>query len=82
MKLQNKILKSEAGSTFKLNPGDAGFMIRDGFLLVPRACIAIDNKCPSAYKAIITTCIESGWIKPVAYVREHELMWDILRSEQ
>ena len=63
-----------------LRPGDAGFNIKDGLRLASRASLEITKNCPGEHKWIIQQCIENGWIKPVAHVYDHELVWDTLQS--
>lgn len=54
---------------------DPEFMMQDGFTIAPRAAFEVDNLCPWEYKSIIATCINNGWLKPVAYVKDHEMFW-------
>jgi hypothetical protein len=42
----------------------------------PRASFEIDNSCPREYKLIISKCINNGWLKPVAHVKDHEKFWE------
>lgn len=55
---------------------DGDFMLRDGFFMSPRASFEIDNSCPREYKLIISKCINNGWLKPVAHVKDHEKFWE------
>lgn len=55
---------------------DPEFMMQDGFKITPRAAFEIDNLCPREYKLIIRDCINNGWLKPVAYVKDHEMFWE------
>jgi hypothetical protein len=57
-----------------LRPGDNGFTFYDGIRQYQRAGFEISNNCPAEYKSIFITAIKAGWIKPVAYVHERELM--------
>ncbi len=50
------------------------FLIRSGLYLSPRAGFEIENHCPKEYKMVISECINRGWLKPVAYMQEKELM--------
>jgi len=59
---------------------DPDFRIFDGFAVVPRAGFHILPECPQSYKQVISECIGNGWLKPVAYVKDSELMWDTLQS--
>lgn len=58
--------------------GDPKFTIRDGLIITPRAGFEINQSCPREYKAIISECINNGWLKPVAHIRDNELLWDEL----
>lgn len=56
--------------------GDDDFMLQEGFIISPRAGLEIDINCPREYKQIIQTCLNKGWLKPVAYVKDNELFWE------
>lgn len=58
-----------------LRPGDSGFNIVDGLQISPRAGFEISNNCPAEYKSIFITAINAGWLKPVAYLHERELLF-------
>jgi hypothetical protein len=64
-----------------LRQGDPKFMIQDGFVRAPRAGFHILPECPQNYKQIIATCIDNGWLKPVAHVTERELLFMGLSTE-
>ena len=55
-------------------------MITDGRMVYPRAGFEISCRCPEDYKFVIEQCIEHGWIKPVAYMKEEEFMWETLNE--
>ena len=59
-----------------INKSDPKFILSDGLIIAPRAGIEISNECPSEYKLIITTCVENGWLKPFATVKDTELFWE------
>lgn len=63
-----------------IRQGDQDFMLNDGFVRAPRAGLHILPECPREYKLIIAECINKGWLKPVATVYDHELMWERLSS--
>ena len=63
-----------------IKPGDKDWIIRSGFILTPRAGFEISLKCPSEYRTIIRQCIDSGWVKPVAYMKESEYVWEQLQE--
>lgn len=63
-----------------IKTGDPGWLIKDGMVLSPRAGFEINPKCPGEYRAILRECINNEWIKPVAYVFDHELTFDTLKD--
>jgi hypothetical protein len=65
-------VKGRKVRTFR--PGDPGFIINDGFITTPRAGFEISNNCPAEYKSIFITAINAGWLKPVAYMHEREVL--------
>ena len=69
-------------STFKtLRPGDQEFVISNGMMVANRAGFEIKRECPREYKLILQDCIDRGWIVPVAYMTEKELMISGLCNE-
>ncbi len=54
---------------------DARFRIIDKFITCGRAGFEISKSCPREYKLILAECIERGWIEPVAYMTERELIF-------
>jgi len=69
--------------TYKtLKQNDPNFSFSpDGITLVPRASIALSNRCPENYKDLIQECINRGWLRPVAHMRDEELTWELLKYE-
>lgn len=59
----------------KIDRNDPRFMIQDTIVMVPRAGFEISQSCPAEYKSIFITAIKNGWLKPVAHVHEHELLF-------
>ena len=59
---------------------DEDFMITNGYIVTPRAGFEISSGCPSNYKEIIAECINQGWLKPVAHIKDYELMLDRLHE--
>jgi hypothetical protein len=76
------MIKISQGRTHTtLRAGDADFTFSpDGIKLVPRASFEISNHCPREYKLIIAECINHGWIKPVAHMRDVEYTMELLRK--
>jgi hypothetical protein len=58
-----------------IKPGDPNFVITDGLVRTNRAGLEISQRCPENYKDLILDCIRHGWLKPVAYVTERELVF-------
>ena len=50
------------------------FFINNGIAMAPRAGFEISQDCPYNHLQILQTCIDRGWIKPVAYVTADEYM--------
>jgi hypothetical protein len=64
-----------------LRAKDADFIFSpDGLTLVPRASFEVNNQCPREYKLIIAECINNGWLKPVAHMRDVEYTMELLRK--
>lgn len=54
---------------------DPRFDISDGFVTSPRAGFEIAYGCPVEYKMVLQECINNGWLKPVAYITEREMLF-------
>ncbi len=52
----------------------------DGIKIVPRASFEVSNHCPSQYKQVIAECINNGWLRPVAHMRDTEYTMELLRK--
>jgi hypothetical protein len=64
-----------------LRPGDADFTFSpDGIQLVTRAGFEISKDCPYNHLQVLQTCIDRGWIKPVACMRDVEYTMELLRK--
>jgi hypothetical protein len=62
-----------------LKSGDKDFTFSpDGVMIVSRASIEISCRCPENYKDLILECINHGWVKPVATMKESEYIWEKL----
>ena len=57
---------------------DPNFMIINGIVMSPRAGFEISNDCPRQYKLMIIEAIKNGWLKPIAYMKESEYVWEQL----
>ena len=55
-----------------IRQGDPDWIIADGLMMAPRAGFEISNDCPYNHLQILQTCIDRGWVKPIAYRPVHE----------
>jgi hypothetical protein len=60
--------------------GDKDWYIKNQFTIAPRAGFEISTKCPSEYRMILSKCIDNGWVKPIAYMKESEYVWEQLQE--
>jgi hypothetical protein len=75
------MIKTTGHSVKTLSPGDTDFTFSpDGITLVSRAAIEISQRCPDNYASLLAECINQGWIKPVAYMRDTEYTMELLRK--
>lgn len=72
--------KVEESTVRTIRKGEKGFMLVDGITIMPRAGFEISRSCPDSYKQIISQCIDNGWLKPVAYVKDAELFWEAFQQ--
>lgn len=77
------MIKISTGRSYKtLRSKDADFTFSpDGIKLVPRANFEVSAECPREYRLIIAECINNGWLRPVAHMRDEELTWELLKYE-
>lgn len=61
-----------------IREGEPDFRIVDQFTVIPRAMIHILPECPRDYAQIINICVQKGWLKSVAHMRDYELMLEKL----
>lgn len=64
-----------------IKQGDPRFHIKDKLITAPRAGFEISQRCPENYRALLQECIIHGWINPVAYITERELIFMGLTNE-
>ena len=64
----------------KLTAKDEDFCIVSGYAYYPRAVIAISDNCPDNYRSMIVTAMSRGWIKPEAWIKDSEYMWEKLND--
>lgn len=73
-------IKSPTNNFKSIRPGEPLFAFTDDFVYVPRAGIEVDPKCPSRYIDIVNQCIMNNWIRPVAFMRDDEYIWEKLKE--
>ena len=62
-----------------IKKGDPDFSFsHDGHTLTPRASLEISELCPSYMRSMIERAILEGYLRPVAYVKESDFMWEKL----
>ena len=76
------MIKISTGRPHKtLRQSDPDFTFSpNGLTLIPRASFEINKECPREYKLIIAECINNGWIKPVAHMRDTEYTMELLKK--
>lgn len=61
-----------------IKEGDPKWVISNGFYCSPRAGFEFGKECPESYKSIVIEMLRNGWLKPVAYMKDNEVMWETL----
>ena len=59
---------------------DPMFYIRGDIVVSCRAGFEFSVSCPREYRLILSECIDKGWLKPVAYMRDDEYTWESLKA--
>ena len=73
--------KTSLKSYRKLTPTDVDFRFRpDGIAVVSRAGIEISKNCPANIVKHIEWAVAMGYVKPVAFIPDRELIWEKLQS--
>ena len=64
-----------------IKQGDSDFHFsHDGITLTPRASLEISQVCPAHMRMMIEQAIVNGYLRPVAYLREDEFVWEKLQT--
>ena len=75
------MIKSSGAQYKTLKQGDDDFSFSpDGYTMVPRASLVISQRCPENYRTLIAECVNHGWLKPVAHMRDEEYTWEMLQK--
>ena len=64
----------------RLTPTDADFRFNDGITVVSRAGIEIAKDCPSNIVQHIEWAVAMGYVRPIAFIPDRELLWEKLQS--
>ena len=75
------MFKNQTNIIRTVKPGDPHFHIQDKFVTAPRAGFEISERCPAEYQKILYECWGNGWIKPVAYITEREMLFAGLTND-
>jgi hypothetical protein len=57
---------------------DPLFTFTDGIVAGRRAGFEISGSCPEGHRAAIIDSINHGWLKPVAFMRDTEVTFELL----
>ena len=75
------MIKSSGAQYKTLEQGDDDFSFSpDGVTMVPRASLVISQRCPEKYRTLIAECVNHGWLRPVAHMRDTEYTWEMLQK--
>ena len=61
-----------------IRQSDPDFMLNNGIQIVPRSAIEFSELCPTSLVLQVQDAIDKGWIRPVAYMKESEFVWEKL----
>lgn len=75
-------IKTHKSQIRTIKHNDPRFQISDKFTVASRAGFEISSGCPWNYREIIEDCIKMGWLKPVAYMTERELLFSGLSNDE
>lgn len=73
-------LTAQQSSRRMLTKSDKHFFFTDGITVCQRAGMIISDKCPPEYKTIILEATRVGWVEPVAFVSDKDLVWAELKG--
>lgn len=59
---------------------DPEFIFKAGVASFTRAGFEVSKDCPKEYSQIILDCVKYGWIRPVAYMKQSEYVWETLQG--
>lgn len=63
-----------------LRPGDPDFNFTAGIVMSGRAGIEIDKQCPAYVEQLIVWAIENKYIRPVAFMKDDEYVWEKIKA--
>ena len=68
-------IKTRKSQIRTIRQDDPRFQIQDYLFMATRAGFEISDRCPAEYKVVLQECINNGWLKPVAYMTEREMIF-------
>jgi hypothetical protein len=72
--------KAQKSTIRTVRQDDPLFTFTDGIVVAKRAGLHVLPECPAEYATIIHEAIRNGWLKPVAYMRDNEMAFEILAT--
>ena len=64
-----------------LRQDDPRFIIKDKFVISPRAGFEFSQDCPRSHRLVILEAIKNEWLLPIANITERELIFMGLTDE-
>ena len=72
------MINTDPAKVKKITKGDNDFTFVHGVSVYSRASIEISSQCPVHMRLIIERALCDGYLKPVAYMKDTEYMWEKL----
>jgi hypothetical protein len=69
-------LNKQASKIRTIKNDSKDWYLYDGPVMAPRAGFEISQSTPREYRMILEQCINMGYIKPVAFVKDSQLFWE------
>ena len=74
-------ITAHQGQIRTLRQDDPRFIIKDKFVVSPRAGFEISQDCPRSHRLVILEAIKNEWLLPIANITERELIFMGLTDE-
>lgn len=72
------MINTDTAKVKKITKSDNDFTFVHGHTVYSRASLEISAMCPSHMRMVIERAILDGYLKPVAYMKDTEYMWEKL----